>query len=222
MSWSVGENTYPVSKSIKDINYEEEKMHEYNRGYFDPIYSEIHEIKVAKPLESYEEARNMVSDYISNHHGASACVRYMESIIDIEKINKKTNNFVVKAESEIDKLKEYTKKHSVSSQKAEFISCSCCKSKIAKKYIKPTRKYVNVIYELRPGYGGRCVQSYYEIDECPVCKAPMQNKTVKESIDNRLKKIYGTKDDFLNFVNEYMAKCKKEEYWYVYTQTYLG
>ena len=55
MSWSVGENTYPVSKSIKDINYEEEKMHEYNRGYFDPIYSEIHEIKVAKPLESYEE-----------------------------------------------------------------------------------------------------------------------------------------------------------------------
>lgn len=66
-------------------------------------------------------------------------------------------------DAEIKKLADYEKEHSCSSFKAALISCSCCNSKINKKYI--------------------------EKDICPVCGTDLRSKTTIETVERYRKNI---------------------------------
>lgn len=72
-------------------------------------------------------------------------------------------NLRKRLDAETKKLEDYEKEHSCSSFKAALITCSCCNSKINKKYI--------------------------EKDICPVCGADLRSKTTIETVERYRKNI---------------------------------
>lgn len=86
--------------------------------------------------------------------------------------NKKTLDLYRRIGETEQKEKDYLASHRVADQKAAFIGCPECKSKIAKVYFENQK------------------QSYlYKVDRCPVCNASMASETVKKTLQGYRDKI---------------------------------
>lgn len=220
MSWSHYQGKYPASMSIKELNEELYEGHYANRGQMDPVYMELHEIKGV--ASSYEEAVATANRYLSNKHGDSCCVKYKEKLCNSEKFEKIASQYVERANKEADKLLEYTKKHSVLLQKAAFIGCPHCKSKLAKEHLEDNVSRRDIVFNMHDDDGGRYADYRYVINQCPVCKNWLQNATVKADIEKRIEKITDLKTQFRAQIKELQTKGKEELFWYVDSSCYLG
>lgn len=89
--------------------------------------------------------------------------------------NKKTKDFERRIAETRKKKSEYIASHRVADQKAAFIGCPECKSKINRSYFEEAKR-----------------RSVYMVDTCPVCRASMLSETAKKTLkgyDDKVKAL---------------------------------
>ena len=226
MSWSVCEEWGITKEQYGERINEAVDSCERERGYFEPITEGI--TKLSGVFNSKDEAKEAMRNYIRNHHGACVSVAYYDTAItsnEGEKIDKKAKDLRKKAEAEIEKLKEYAAKHLVTLQKAKFVSCPDCESKLRKDMLKSDRERIHIVYHMRgESECGYYAEGFYEVNYCPVCKTKLQNKTVQDAIAAKRGKIQATLTEYQNYAEKIKKNPKKEKevFYGIYIQTYLG
>ena len=214
MSWSVSEENYPGSMSLSEITKFEWEGHQGNRGPMEPIMEDIKNPCPNMIFEDYTTAQEFVHSKIT--HSNCLAVKYYSP-----KPNtlKKTKKYEEKIESEIQKLKEFSKKHSVKGFKAQYITCPTCGSKLAKEYLKSRNSCLSrydSFLEIYSPNSGLSISS--TIEYCPLCDSILQSDKIQAEIKRREQKIVNLRDEYW----EYRKSLPQEIRWYVYTQCYVG
>lgn len=115
-----------------------------------------------EPLKNHDAAEEFIKAHDKGWYDDHA-VRYFD--YSRAKETKKISEYRAKIEETRAKQGEYAREHSVMKQKAAFIGCGKCGSKIAKEYLRS--------------------------EYCPVCRTDMRSKTTIETLDRYQKKIDG-------------------------------
>lgn len=214
MSWSVSEENYPGSMSLSEITQIELEGHQENRGRIEPIMEDIKNPCPSKIFEDYTAAREFVHSKIT--HSNCLAVKYYSPK---QNTLKKSKNYEERIESEIRKLKEFSKKHSVKNFKAQYITCPKCGSKLAKEYLNSRHSCLfryDSFLEIYSPDSGLDISSMIEC--CPLCDSILQSDKIQDEIKRREQKIVALRDEYW----EYKKSLPQEVRWYVYTQCYIG
>lgn len=110
---------------------------------------------------------------------------------------KKQKTLETRLEKMVVDRENYKETHHPRNFKAEFIGCSTCKSKIAKKYLK--------------GYS----------HSCPVCKGELWSQTTQDKVKWYTKKIVDLQEQIKQEEKKSAEKSKKLA-WYVEADLYVG
>lgn len=214
MSWSVNESSYPIETTVQEMEKREFELNYQNRGAYNP--QPIH-LRVLSPNRIFEDLVS-AREYILNTicHGESACVKY-KAPISID--DKKSSNYIAKIQKEIASLKEYSEKHTVDQQKAQFIGCKKCGSRLSRIHLKKTTTCLTRYSSFMPvqdeNTGYRVVTT---VNTCPVCSAYLQSDSIIEEISRREKKIFALRDEYRSHIKTRPGKVM----WFVYSQLYIG
>lgn len=115
-----------------------------------------------KPLESRDAAEKWISDHDKgwyDDHAVRFCSYYKA------KQTKKIEEYQSKIKETREKADKYVVEHSVRKQKAAYIGCGKCGSKIAKEYLRS--------------------------EYCPVCRNDLRSKTTIDTLNGYEEKIKG-------------------------------
>lgn len=213
MSWSVNESSYPESTSVATMEKEEFAINYQNRGSYEPQPIHIRVLDSSRVFSDMDSARDYILDNI--RHGESACVKYKAPTATNDK---KSKDSLAKIQKEIASLRAYAEKHVVTAQKATFVSCKHCGSKLARTYIKQQNccvttytTYLEVTDNIGYAMG-------HPMNRCPVCGEYLQNETVMEEIRKREKRILAIRDEYKEHIKTRPGKVM----WFVYSQLYIG
>lgn len=125
--------------------------------------------------DSYDEAVEYINSKITRSYQDMAVQFYdTDSLKDTAQITRLRERIVKNNTAR----EEYIKNNNVTKQKASFITCSNCKSKINKEYIRT--------------------------NSCPVCRTSMLSATVQ----NRIQKFYNDSKELQKQITELQAKNK--------------
>lgn len=212
MSWSAGDNVYPITTTIEEINALEYESHYSNRGHREPIFSKVRELKhdISPDLES---AKEYVSEHLSRD--GSGCVKFYAPK---ESSVKKLDELFKRILAEAKKNREWSAKQSVKNQKAKLITCTKCESKVAKDYLRTSETSFTTYHGFLEIWDGTGVNVSSYVEKCPVCGNVMQSKTMQETLKKREEKVVALRDKYL----EQLKTLPKEVKWYVYSRMYLG
>lgn len=226
MSWAVSENWGISKKEFDSTVRSATEECEHERGYFEPITNDVEILSgVYKDKDAAKEAMH---NYISKHHGESVAVSYYDTCLEKsenKKLEKKAKELREKAKNEIAKLTDYSANHLVTLQKAKFVSCPECESKLRKDRLRSERRRISVVYHMRnEERSGLYVEGEYELNICPVCNAVLQNETVQNTIRAKREKINATLTEYQDYTEKikYNPKKEKKIFYGIYIQTYLG
>ena len=156
------------------------------REYLFPRFGE-------EPFENREKAMEYIcSEMPKYYHRKNIAVQYY-SYTEGEREYKINELKRCICETEIE-FNKFVSEHKISASNAEFIECSCCKSKLARKYISAT-------------------------NECPLCHKDLRSEaTIKmlASYQDKLKELNKQLKEAEN-----VPKKKGEPYWLVFCQYYV-
>ena len=149
-------------------------------------------VKVLRGCYTEQEAKDLLDDDDDFYWGG-----YIKAVPFCRVDNKKTKDLERRIVETRKKSQEYIANHRVADQKAAFIGCPDCKSKIAKMYFEGLKK-----------------QSVYMIDRCPVCHTSMLSETAKKTLkgyDDKIKtlekELEVEKKRLSNKPTHYLAMC---------------
>jgi predicted nucleic-acid-binding Zn-ribbon protein len=206
MSWLVRETWYPEKTSATEIySYFYESALNECCGGREPIIDKLQTFKGI--CNSYEEAKN----YVQSHIADDGCgrIQYYAPV----GTNKKAEDLMRRIRKEQESLLAYTREHSVTGQKAAYVSCPKCGSKLAREYLesRETGGYIKL-------EGDNVLSRKYVATFCPVCGEELISNTGRDVVARKRQKIKDLRDEYV----QAKSKCKKEIRWYVYMQAYLG
>lgn len=213
MSWSVNEGSYPVETTVAEMEKREFNLNYQNRGAYNP--QPIH-IRVLSNhiMDDAISARQYILDHTV--HGESACVKYYAPVTTE---GKKSKNYIEKIQKEIESLRDYSEKHTMDKQKAQFVGCKSCGSKLARVHLKPITTCISTyssflaVQDENTGY-----RMSSALNRCPVCGEYLQSDAIINEIKRREGKIIALRD-------EYRANLKTKPskvMWYVISRLYIG
>lgn len=189
MSWLEGFLDFKEGISVKEIDkeiYEES----YNEGYPNAVQQRTELLNV-----SVFDTREEAEEYINNHNfwrKKNVGVRYKN--YDSVKPSKKMLDLERRIAETEQKIISYGKAHSISTFKAEFVSCPNCKSKFKRDLLKN--------------------------DYCPLCRTDMRSNTTLSTIKNYESKVKELKKQYKE--EQKKLKEKATTNWLVSFQSYVG
>lgn len=127
-------------------------------------------VKIVKGCYTKQEAYDLLHDNDDFYWGG-----FIKAVPFCYSENKKTKDFERRIAETRKKKSEYIASHRVADQKAAFIGCPECKSKINRSFYEEAKK-----------------RSLYMIDYCPVCRASMLSETAKKTLkgyDDKVKAL---------------------------------
>ena len=130
-------------------------------------------VKIIKGCYTEQEARDLLDsndDFFWSGFIKAVPFCYSE--------NKKTKDFERRIYEAKKKKSEYIANHRVADQKAAFIGCPECKSKINRSFYEEAKR-----------------RNAYMIDYCPVCRADMLSETAKKTLKGYNDKIIALSKD---------------------------
>ena len=214
MSWSVNESSYSLETSIKEMEKREFEINYQNRGAYEPQPIRIRVLSSDRVFDDADAARNYIREHI--RHGESACVKYK---VPVSTYDKKSKTYIDRIRREIDSLFEYSEKHTVDKQKAQFIGCKTCGSKLSRTHLKRINGCLtryNSFLPVENECSGYSIIS--ALNPCPVCGGYLQSDSVIEEITRREKKIVSIRDKY----REHLKTRPNKIMWFVFSQLYIG
>ena len=124
-------------------------------------------VRILRGCYTYEEAKELLNSNDDFYWGY-----YIKAIPFCNPCNKKTEDLTRRISETEKKTQAYIAAHRVANQKAAFIGCPECKSKIARFYFEDAKK-----------------SNLYRTDYCPVCRASMLSDTSKKTLKSYEDKI---------------------------------
>lgn len=193
MSWTGGEFDFKEGTSVKEMYADAyEDLYE-NRGAMEP-HMETIKLLTREPFKHREEAKAFIEQQYDYHRHCTG-VRYLD--YPETKSSKKMEDLKRRIAETQQKYTDYTNSHMVYDQKAAYIGCDKCGSKINREYLKGN-------------------------NYCPVCHADMRSATVLNTLNGYLKKVKELSAQLKEETKKQAEKSKPTVMWYVYCSMYLG